>query len=586
MLITLFFKYFLRRKLRFFLFFLGILISLIVSASTTLIIKNVDLYYYNIEEIYKLDDFTLIAKDQWFNDSILLKIKSINGVVECEKAIAVSSFLEGYPIEVIGILENPRVNTIPNMDWSKFEGFVAIIDSSLAKQIGVEIGDNISILNHDFKVLDTMSIPWLPSYEFSFIGGIIVPYDTLYELMGKNGFNRIFVRVSDKGDIPAVLYDIKRDIGIDFDVKIRTYPLELILQSIQPLIDMANFIVIGIISVLISAFISINLISMIRDLGILISIGTSKKDIIFSIIITTNVFLLLASFLSLLFSVSIVNYFWNITVTFAEVSLSIPYIEVLINYAIYFLICNAVIIIISASILRRSVVELIGRGEISKSTPNIKIGNYLIKIPFAKIFQKKWKSLLILFSILTALTFPVSFENIVQDVPSNAERELNDVFKADLIIVFYGFINYSIIREIMPYIISYETILYMNVPIYNITAKGKSLKPPYSYIVVFALEGNETLFNPNLIEGKLMDKRIGISKKLSLILGVKIGDTIGIKTVHPALKTIINIQFVVSAIFDIGWWGGWVIFFKYEYLKKKLGINKNAVLVKTNNKQK
>ena len=586
MLISLFFKYFLRRKLRFFLFFFGILISLIISTSTVLIVKNIDSYYYNLDEIYRLDDFTLIAKNKWFNDSTLLKVKSVSGVIECEKAISVSSFIDKYPILIIGILKSPKVNTIPSMNWSVFNGYVAIIDSSLAEELRVKKGDVISILNHNFKVLDVKSIPWMPSYGFNFIGGIVVPYNILSEVIGVNGFNRIFVRVSDKGAIPSVLYDIKKSTGIDFNVEIRMYPIESILQSIQPIIDLAEILVVGMVSVLISAFISINLISMIKELGILISIGARKRNIIFSIIMTINIILLIASIFSLLISIFIVNYFWNTVVNFIEVSLSIPYNEILINYATYFLICDAVLVLISFSILKRNIVELIGRGEVFKSAPNIRIGNYLIKIPFAKICQRKWKSLLVLFSIIIALMFPVSFENVVYDVPSNAEKDLNDTFKADLIIVFYGYINYSVVNEIMPYIVSYETILYMSIPIYNITAKGKSLKPPYSYLVIFALQGNETLFSPNLVEGKLLEERIGISKKLSLILGVKIGDTVGIRTIHPILKTIINIQFVVSAIYDIGWWGGWVVFFKYDYLKKRLGVDKNAILVRTNNKEK
>jgi putative ABC transport system permease protein len=179
------------------------------------------------------------------------------------------------------------LQSISGVDWGKIqemsggirylaggplqEPFDAIVDDVYARHQKVEVGDTLSLLNQDFRVVGIV--------ESGKMSRVFVPKETMQELMGWQGdLSQIFIKLEDPAKTHALVEKIRAMLPSypvyaveDFVSQVTSDVRAMSSQFVNVIIGIA--VIIGFIVVLLSMYTAI--LERTREIGILKSLGAS-----------------------------------------------------------------------------------------------------------------------------------------------------------------------------------------------------------------------------------------------------------------------------------------------------------------------
>lgn len=572
-------------------------LMLILSINILADTASKDLSYAEeyIREEHRFAD--LLAYGEYFNNTVISMIqeecsnvKAISGVVVFMSNLYLNNSV--YQIKIVGINEDPPVDTIPDFDWDSFNGFVAVVDEGLAKSTGLQINDSIRLLGADFRIIDIRYVVWTESLYYTGVGTIIVPINILRRLLGlgNNVYNRLDIQLYNVSLFFRTVYRIyklleKMNISVEF--KPSFVGVEKVVSSMSGFFDALNYgvIIMSIIIMLIFTYVDVS--SSYRELALMEVVGLTNKQAVLIYLVKLLLIITLSSILALVlgnFSAGLLTRYAT-KVTFG-LAVPIPYfwnanIALVLMPALFGLISSAGFLFFFS---RRELLGYVHSGyEYDHGKPiRVPVSNVLLRLAIRNLTRRKFRSVAIIALLAFSVGLSASFFVVVRSGETTYQRMIKE-FKWDLFVITYSPVD---IDELANYTYSLgadhvEKIFYASPPIKKISHNGREFAPPFGFMDIMGISGNETLINFDL-QGKLeKGLKIIVSEKLANVLGLKIGDRVDITFVHPIIDRF-TISVIVSGIMRIAWAGGLLILFHIDSLKEYFNYTRNSLLVRFN----
>ena len=249
------------------------------------------------------------------NESLITDLKNITNVSDAVGQLSVtqsnSSFGRsggGGPamgMTVYG-MDPAKLNlvAIKNVNGSVYEdnSSQAIVGLGYAEFNNISVGDNISILNHNFKVVGI--------YETGRVmadNGIYVSLNTLHNISNTNGFSSIIVKTSEGANDTAVSKSIKEKYG-DLST-LTSEELSSMLTNVTGILNAASLAISGL-AIFVGGIGVINTMVMTvyertKEIGVLKSIGWKSKKVLIMILGETLVLTTLSGIIGSIFGILI-----------------------------------------------------------------------------------------------------------------------------------------------------------------------------------------------------------------------------------------------------------------------------------------
>jgi len=437
-----------------------------------------------------------------------------------------------------------------------------------------------------------MDILWAPSLKYNYIGSVIIPLETLRNILslGEEVYNEIRIKVLDRSILPETAYKVY-NLAIEWGYKVSIYLREISLKSIvaaiEPIINIARLFTLLIVSGLVISFIVIEIKARSKEIGVLSSLGFSSVEIggIFTIQA------LIAFIISGLISIPLGYLLAQISVRYVsaapqtQIIFVIPTIAILSDMTILITAAFIMAFIISYRNSKRVIREAIYSGEletVSSSFTLINIGSLRMRYALRSIFLRKTTAMTLLLLIVLASGLSTTFSIISRESKQYYDKSLDMEMLWDIAVQFNSPVNRSIIAEIagMPGIERVEVIFLAYVPILKLEAHNKAVSPSFRTLCILGILGNETLIQLNYIKGGLEYYGVVISEKISLILNLDLNEKIKISVLHP-MGTVTRTNERITGIIDTTWNGGWTIVINQSRIKKTLGYDiRNFLMIK------
>lgn len=555
---------------------------------------------YSLDSSFKLGEVVVQPISTYVNDSFLDAIRNLENVYDAEGFLLLKEQVKidniSIPLSIYGSPSNPRVDTIPGVNWETFRGNVAVVDEGLAEKLGLHKGSNLTVHGLTFRVEYISSIIWAPSLKYGETASIVVPIDFLEEFLNvSNLYNEVRVRLVDRALLPVTSYKIFKmasDWGLNVKVYIRPFNVLDLLFNLQPILNVARLITLAIIVSTTTFFSYVDVRSRLRELGVLKSLGFSKGNIYLLYMIQ----LLLAGVIASISSIYLSKFLALRIIKNISYLPSIPVVinifdfNAILDLGIGLLAVLASSLLILIRIHIRPLNELIKFGDV-----DIKAGRFILfktgffKLDYAlrTISSRKIKAISIVILVTLSVALTGAFTLLAKQSTQRSLEKYEKNFTWDVSIIFEEPVNKSIIGDIskMQGIEKVEPIIEIQLPTLKIVGNGKSLVPPYNRIMFFALNGNETMIKFDFTEGDL-NSGIVITEKIAALLNLEIGDQIEIDALHP-MGTKLGVSVKIGGIVDTNVFGGWVLIMSMEYVEDQfrsmLGeAVYNAILIRVN----
>jgi putative ABC transport system permease protein len=184
-----------------------------------------------------------------------------------------------------------NLQTITGVDWEKLDRMAGgirfleggkfqgpddlIVDALYAGQKKMKLGDTLSLLNHNFKLVGVV--------ESGKMSRVFIPLKTMQDLMGWKGeLSQIYVRLKDPAQTPAMIARLQEKFP-DFPIKSMEEFVTLFAAQTRDMASsfvdaiMGIALVVGFLVVLLSMYTAV--LDRTRDIGILKSLGASPAYI-------------------------------------------------------------------------------------------------------------------------------------------------------------------------------------------------------------------------------------------------------------------------------------------------------------------
>lgn len=539
------------------------------------------------------------VEDKWFNDSVLYWLKNhfpeISGV---SKVVSYHTLLnvkeKSLNVIVYGIQKNPTVDTVPLIDWSIFMGQVAIIDSGTADYYSVGRGDQIYLLGTNFTIIEIKDLLWAPSYKYGSQGSVIIPIEVFSKIIGvDNEFNEIHIKLKDRSRISQFIYNVVEDLkqmNYNVSIHVKGFSIDVLLSSINPILQLAYYISIGIIIAVISGFLVIDIRDRANEIGVLKSIGMGRREIALIFALQIVIIFSLAIPLSLISSYLVTkNIILSLTIVpETEILIAVDWLDIMARgfFALVFAFLFSFLLAyyyagkISRELLKKGSIE-----DYNIKHPIFKRGNFYFRFALRTIFARKTRSIMLIIVIILGSVLPSLFTIIARESVFQIDEHLGLENKWDIAVHSSMPINHSIIDEIRKFegVERVESIFYVPVPVTTLGSNSKTIVPMLNVLIAVGLYGNETLKKLIFKEGALDESGIVVSEKIAKVLQVGVNDYISIKVIHP-LGTVITTNVKITGIVETYDAGGWVIFIHMNRIYEMTDEDaRNYLMIKVEN---
>lgn len=535
-----------------------------------------------LNRLSRLSD--LVIYGDYFNSSFVEDVCRIGGVINASGLLTFSTNLEhkgrSYPVNLYGITRDPAVDTIPNLNWDEFSGYKVVIDPGSSSIMNITEGTIIYLLNQTFEVCEVRRIPWFTDLEYSGIGSIAMPYDTLSRILNITDiFNEVHVKITNNSlllSISRKIYDLAELYGYHVSIKPRYPIMELIMNSFVPLFEQIKYVIIGLLIFSMAIYIYVDIRDTRRELGLYELIGVTFRGIILMYIFQVFIIIVFSVLLAIPFGLGL-SYLlaWRsekILGVGMGVSgfLGIPYFDIL---AVIVVVYTLSVLMTYVMISKLKIVSVV-RGEVEYRSPRGKYKSRHAhlgvkrKIFLRSISTRKIKIISLIFLTAMIIAATEAPKNVIKAGAESYFKMFENEMLWDEMVILYDMSGMNKTRQFLnnsKYVKYYEEIVHSIIPIMYIKSSKTKIKPPKSYIDLFALNGRERLIKFKFCSGGLKTYGMVISKKLSEILDVDVGDTITITSYH-ALGFKYNLRFEVVGIVDTSFAGGYVLIIHSSYL--------------------
>ena len=544
-----------------------------------------------LNRLSRLSD--LVIYGDYFNISFVEDLSQIDNVVNASGLLTFSTNLEhkgkSYPVNLYGITRDPAVDTIPNFNWDEFNGYKVVIDPGSSSVMNITEGTKIHLLNQTFEVYEVRRIPWFTDLEYSGIGSVAMPYDTLSKILNiTDMFNEVHVKIANNSlllEISKDIYDVAERYGYHVSIKPRYPIMELIMSSFVPLFEQIKYVIIGLLIFSMTIYIYVDIREARREIGLYELVGMTFRGIILMYFFQVFIIITFSVLLAIPFGLGLSYLLARRSEKILDIELDVtgflrvPYLDILFVVVVVYVLSVLMAYILVSKLKIVSVI----RGEteyratrVGHKSRHVNMG-IKRKIFLRSISARRIKviSLILLTAMIIAAT--EAPKNVIKVGAESYFQMVENEMLWDEMVVLYDLGGMNKTRQFLnnsKYVKYYEEVVHSIIPVLYVKSSKTKIKPPKSYIDLFALNGNEKLIKFKFCSGELKPYGMVISKKLSEILDIDVGDTITITSYH-ALGFKYNLRFEVVGIVDTSFAGGFVIIIHSSYLMYMAGDNRS-----------
>ncbi len=562
-----------------------------MSASMHLTIKN-------IEEKYSEPNIFYYSQGDFFNSSVIEKVKSINGVeiVEGKTSLYGSSIIndEFVSIRLYGTQPKPKLNTIlldNESIWGQFNGNVCIVDKYMADQVNLTVGDTLEVYTSrgtiTLEIIALADASWSISFSRPIILYLFTPIETVQKMYNSSGYTDILVKTSDNANIEEVYKEITnllKSEGYSFTGRYKTERGSFTsgITVVFSVLFIPSLLIAGLL--LVTVLLN-KIINEYRLFGVRKAVGFTPGEIAKMIILYAVILYLLSIPVAFLLS-------WGISILALNMMMSrfIPELKYAIDIQSFItsaIIGFMVILLFSIYPARKaSKVNALNAIRWGFEAPKYKSKESRVTLPLTialalrNITRRKKRSGLILLSLIVGSAAFMSIGTITDSIIDTFQSALTSD-KSDAMIGYAKPINVTQLEDIRQVegVAIAEGYHYWQFNPENATFLvnnvEKDAKPKYSYPLFRFMDKEEELYKPEILSGTWIngEKDVVVTYTVSEYLGIKVGDNLTVK--YTSKSRNITLNFKVVGIMKSVWQNGWdfVANIKYAY---EIGLAANG----------